>query len=311
MQTQHVRLFAIWLVLLAALMPELVVAKDRNALDGQPVEVPRRGEMTAASGAILLGPITLPTDQDATGSAEAETAAEGPRSCFPYKEKKRISIPKTFGAGRECYAAAYEESFPPEPFLFPSLPAWLCFWCEKGKKGRTCFEARSEHWAHQYVEGFFNKFEIVPLFCEREPREAILFTPASYGGGSGFNLLVTLWVYQKDCGQFVNILPEITVHRFDEYKLLSDPEGKLNGIMVVADYAPTAEESYQDLSSYRITIYRYSDKDKRFTPVQGGQFLTGKNYPAKLEGQGETEIIDEQMEKIRRVIEKNLDGRTK
>jgi hypothetical protein len=250
--------------------------------------------LTAASGAEKSVPTTAPSDQDATTD-------ERPKAYIPpYAEEKRIAIPDTFGAGRQCHAEAYMET----NGGFSGGPALLCFWCAEGRKGRTCFEAQSERLGHQFVD----RLEIVPVFRDREPREAILFS-AAYCSGSAWSTarLITLWIYRKECGQFVNILPEILIPWGDEFKFLSDPKGKHDGVLVVAEYAPAEEETREDRSAYLIKMYRYGPKAKKFQPIVGGEFLTEKKYAFKQEGL-DTEIIDEQMERIKQLLDRKCNS---
>jgi len=104
--------------------------------------------------------------------------------------------------------------------------------------------------------------------------------------------------------QFINLLPEIVLLGSDEFKFLSDPKGRRDSVLVVAEYAPTEGETRMDRSAYLIRIYQYRHKEKTFRPIVGGQFLTEQKYWYKLEGLDTTEIIDEQMERIRRVLDR-------
>jgi len=247
--------------------------------------------LTAALGPDDMPPIIAVPPQ-------AASTDDGPKSYIPpYEERKRIAVPDTFGAGGDCHAAAYE-AVTAEYLEFLDIAAWLCFSCNKGNEARTCLEARSSSDFHQFVD----TLKIVPIFRDRQPQEGILFIARHTAGGSGWCKFVTLWIYSKECGQFVNVLPEILIRRSDEFKFLTDRKRKLGGVLILAEYAPTQGQSFADLCSYRIKIYRYRHKENKFKPVPGGEFVTEKKYLFKLEGYDTTEIIDDEMEKIQRVL---------
>jgi hypothetical protein len=242
--------------------------------------------LMAALGPDDLGAVTCPlTQPESTPSKQ---------TIPPYDEKERIAIPDTFGAGQDCYATAYEAAVDD----LHDFPALLCFACNKGKKARTCFEARSEPWSHQYVD----RLKIVPICRDRGPREGVLFAAAVNYGGSGWTRLLTLWVYRKQCGQFFNILPEILIERSKEFKFLGDHEGKYGGVLVVAEQAPTEESKLQvDLVPQRITIYQYSHAKTKFKPIS--EFVTEKKYLYVTDVEGGTAVIDEHLEKIKRILD--------
>jgi hypothetical protein len=231
-----------------------------------------------------------------SGSASKPDTAK--QTIPPYEQKERIASPETFGAGQECYATAYEATTE-DDLIHHDIAALLCFSCNKGKMARTCFEARSEPWFHQFVD----RLERVPILHEREPREGILFM-AMFSGGGGWSKLLTLWVYSKECGQFVNTLPEILITRSGEFKFLSYPKGKHTDVLVVAVQEPDLESRTNvDLCAYRITIYQYSHKAKKFKPVHGGEFMTEKKYLLVSDVEGSTYVIDDQMQRIKRILD--------
>lgn len=253
-----------------------------------------RGGLTPYLAATTQGEQPAPTT---VPSGQSGATSKGSELCLPYREKKRISIPETFGAGRQCYAVAYEEIVSREPLLFLSMPAWLCFSCDECRKGRTCFEARSEAFAHQFV----HRLEIVPIFRHREPREAILFSARFYGGGSGWSKLITLWVYRKECALFANVLPAILISTQDEFKILSVKKDSREGVLVVAQAQPTEGESRFDPQKYRIRIYQYRDEWKKFQELAGSGFLTRRRYG--FESKGATEVINDHIEKVKQVLD--------
>lgn len=212
------------------------------------------------------------------------------RSCIAYKEEKRISLPETLVAGWECHAAAYQADL--EDLILFDVPAWLCFSCNGGNRARICFEARSEGYGHQFV----SDLEMVPVFPDRQPRQAVLFSATFSGGGSGASRLLTLWVYRKECGQYVNIMPEITITNLGEFKLLRKREDGCDGVLAIADYVYGPGELHYSPHKYRIKLYRYSDKEKKFRFVPDSVFVTTTKY--YFEDRTPTEAIDDHLEKI-------------
>jgi hypothetical protein len=280
-------------------VPSNPVSGKRWGGPGSTLPLDRGQQLAATSEADKPGPSTAPSDKDAATDA-------GPTASIPpYEEKKRITIPDTFGAGQGCYAAAYE-AITADELEDLDMAALVCFSCKKGMVARTCFEARSDFWHHQFHQ-FIDCLEIVPILSDRQPHEGILFVARARAGPIvWYTKLITLWVYRKECGQFINLLPEIRIGWSDEFKFLSDSKGKHDGVLVVAKDAEE-RETRQDRSAYLIRIYRYGHKEKKFQPIVGGEFLTEKKYYFKLEGEGTTEIIDEQMDKIRQLLDQTGD----
>ncbi|MBI5570406.1 MAG: hypothetical protein HY914_10715 [Desulfomonile tiedjei] len=251
--------------------------------------------LVAAGGKDDLGIITAPSDG-------ALSPGDGRKVGIPYEEKKRIAIPAAFGAGQECHAAAYEAAIgDPRESYDPA--AWLCFSCTKDTKARTCFEARSASYSHQFV----HHLPIVPIFPHKEPREGILFSATFSGGGSGWSEFLTLWVYHKECGQFINILPEIEISNLGVFKFLNGRKGRPGGVLVVAEGIWAEGEMHFDAHKCLIKIYRYSRKEKKFKRLVGVEFLTQKKYD--FDGSPTTEVIDDQMDKIRQILARSCGNR--
>jgi len=208
-----------------------------------------------------------------------------------YRESKKIDIPTTKGMTGNWRAIAYEANV--EELSDTDFPAKLCFYSDDGETTQHCFKgiaARTDGtWNCQFVQDL----SVTPIFQKKYPQEGVLFVSMFNGGGSGALSLITLWVFNEQAKQFVNILPVLTITNLGEYKILHDRGDRLDETLVIADFIWAEGEAHFDEHKYEIRVYRYNQQANIFEKV--GSFVTEEKYP---EVEGEYDIIRHEMKKI-------------
>jgi hypothetical protein len=219
--------------------------------------------------------------------------------CAPdieYREAEQIVIPANFGTKGKWRAIAYEANVKQfEHWDQNECPAKLCFVEENGKTEQKCFEAVAKKRTILPNFQWAQKLTIVPILKNKYPQQGVLFVAMCSYGGSGASFLFTLWTFEEEVKEFVNILPEVTISNLGEYKFLEGVADALDGILVTADFVYEKGESHFSPHRYRINIYQYDQADKAFKLI--GEYVTKTKY-----GSDEINVISPEIETIKELV---------
>jgi len=226
-------------------------------------------------------------------------------SDIQYREVKRVQIDKASDTHQACYAISYEPDAG-QDLALSDWPSKLCFFCDDRTGEQYCFEAtaRESRYACQVV----SELSVISLSDKKYPQRGVLFRATFFGGGSGTLSLITLWVYNEEMKKFVNILPEITITNIGEYQILKGRRGEIDGTLVTANaiWFYGGEEMHFGPHKYKIDVYRYKQKTKRFELA--GSYVTKVKYPSgsAIESDGGVDVIGPEIENIKKYVSHNV-----
>jgi hypothetical protein len=206
-----------------------------------------------------------------------------------------LPLGRVFNISKEWQATTYNYLDPDPAHQDVGPPAKICF---SGPGSESCFEAVTGTGENKWVYNM-GGMSLVPLFSDGEPAFGVLYNAGGVAWGRDLGNLVTLWTYNRERQEFVNVLPPLAFSTdLGSSALLSDVHPGMEGIFAMADYIQGEDEARMDYHRYRISLYRYSRKSGMFEPA--GSFVTKDKY-----GESNLKVIfQSEMRGIERLLRK-------
>lgn len=156
-----------------------------------------------------------------------------------------------------------------------ALPAQLCFSPRADDPRRHCVAAEAHAGGAKYALQ-----RVEALSVERvlnDGASAVLFVARFSGGGSGALRLVSLWGEGGAQMGLQRMLFQVMSEQ-SEYSILPVTRNGHRGVVVIADYEQSADETHFSPHHFRVRIFQLSADRSRFTNVD--TYTTARKYPS-------------------------------